>query len=155
MKSVIHLDVAPKPCIGCGFCCKKAPCALSVKIYGKVDICPALVWDEGKHRYWCKACQIAGELGSKYKADLYIGEGCCCSLNTDRKNIPSPSQTVKTYSKEVQLLLKYLAMQFVSYDLLWLVINGVAMELKDPEFKKWALHWVKEQRSSRVESFMG
>jgi hypothetical protein len=157
MKSVINSDVAPKPCVGCGFCCKKAQCLLSVKIYGKADVCPALVWDEGKNRYWCKVCQIAGELGAKYKADLYIGEGCCCGLNTDRKNIPPPDNYVKikTYSKEVQLILKHLALQFVSDDLLWLVINGVAEELKDPDFKKWALYFVKEQRSSRIESFMG
>jgi len=155
------LDIPVKDCVGCGFCCKKASCVLSVKIYGNVDVCPALVWDEGNRRYWCKACQVAGELGVKYRADLSIGEGCCCSLNSDRQNIPPPKTAriyptpIKNYPQEVKVLLKHMAGQFVSYDLIWLTIHGVARELGDPEFEKWALHWIKEQRASHIESFMG
>jgi len=150
------LDGIPiKECVGCGYCCRKAPCALSVSIYGKVDVCPALIWDETNRRYWCKACKVAGELGARYRAELYIGEGCCCGLNSDRKNIPSPAKPVKNYSKEVQVLLKHLGGEWISGDALWLVIHGTAAELKDPGFEVQALHWLKEQRSGMVNSFMG
>jgi len=153
-----YLDgILIKECVGCGFCCRKAQCGLSVNIYGKVDVCPALIWDEEKRRYWCKACQMAGEIGVKYRVQLDIGEGCCCGLNSDRQNIPPPANLVKTanYPREVQVLLKNVASQFVSSDLLWLTIRGTAAELNDPNFEKWAWNFVKEQRSSRVESFMG
>jgi len=153
-----YLDgILIKDCKGCGFCCRKAQCAVSVNIYGKVDVCPALIWDEGKRRYWCKACQVAGELGAKYKAELYIGEGCCCGLNSDRKNIPPPAnlRAPVNYPREVQVLLKHTAGQLVSSDLLWLIIRGVARELNDPGFEKWAWNFIKEQRPSYVEEFMG
>lgn len=65
------------PCVGCGYCCIKVPCPLSVKLYGKDD-CPALQWDGERYR-----CTLAEE----YHAALYIGAGCCAALNSWRWDV--------------------------------------------------------------------
>lgn len=156
----LEKEIGPiKDCVGCGFCCKKAQCLVSIRIYGPIDlkggICPALIWDEEKKRYWCKACMIAGELGAKYKAELYIGEGCCCNLNSDRQNIPPPKKPIKTYPKELQVFIKNLGREWINSDVLWLAVSATARELNDPNFEIQALYWLKEQRSGMVQSFMG
>ena len=143
-----------KECIGCGFCCKKAPCAAALRIYGNgVTECPALIWD-GK-RYWCDLCQQPSGLGERYKEELAIGGGCCATLNSDRQNIPSPKPKIKTYSKEVQILLKHLGGYFINPDALWLAIDSTSKELNDPCFRKQALYWLKEQRNQHQTEFMG
>ena len=151
----IPLDCPTKPCVGCGFCCKKSPCILSLKIYGKVDVCPALIWDETNHRYWCKACQIAGKLGAKYRAELYIGEGCCCGLNSDRQNIPPPAKAVtNVLSHEIQVLLSAIAKEWISGDVLYLILLRCKKELGE-DWAKAAAHLIDQQRSTMTENFMG
>ena len=39
-------------CIGCGYCCAKAPCHVGVASYGPVAPCPGLVFDDD--RFWCR-----------------------------------------------------------------------------------------------------
>ena len=65
------------PCVGCGFCCMKTPCGLSRLLFDKRD-CPALHWQDS--RYVC-------DLASVYPAELRIGAGCCCNLNTWRRDV--------------------------------------------------------------------
>jgi hypothetical protein len=77
-----------RPCVGSGYCCKKAPCP-----YGEADEtggCRFLVvWDQTETvttRYRCgRYAEIVGQPG----ADLVpaFGAGCCSSLNTDRRDI--------------------------------------------------------------------
>jgi hypothetical protein len=85
---------AIKPCVGCGYCCKKSRCALSFvakklmdrldefKIRGKMPKsepeCPYLYLYRGRYRcFLAKHHVFAGMLD--------IGEGCCCSMNTERR----------------------------------------------------------------------
>ena len=67
-----------KPCTGCGFCCRKAQCVLSVHKYGVQPVCPALV--KVGNRYICKLAEL-------YREALAIGAGCCSPLNSDRRSM--------------------------------------------------------------------
>jgi len=73
-------------CVGCGYCCKKAPCAIAVELFRlrPQDHCPALVHHDG--RYWCSLVENAKpEDQKRIKEDMAIGAGCSSSLlNTVR-----------------------------------------------------------------------
>jgi len=86
-------ELAVKPCVGCGFCCKKARCAISfaaesakdrpvLKIHGKIprteSECPFLYKDTAKYRCFLAKQPIWAPL-------MDFGAGCCCSLNTERR----------------------------------------------------------------------
>lgn len=79
-----------KRCVGCGYCCIKVVCGLGQMFYvtppdGK---CPGLVWDEEKKRYWCKLVLDTEATGDRsISSELSIGEGCCCGLNTWRRDV--------------------------------------------------------------------
>ena len=68
------------PCIGCGYCCKKARCWVSLHINGTDKRpCPSLVFKDG--RYWCEIVQTAvGEDKEKIINELAIGGGCSSAL---------------------------------------------------------------------------
>jgi hypothetical protein len=72
-----------RPCVGCGYCCKKVPCSLSVYLHADKPWphheCPELIFRDG--RWWCKIALEEPELA---KEELYIGAGCCSPLNTER-----------------------------------------------------------------------
>ena len=75
-----------RPCVGCGFCCSKSLCPLGSTHYGYERPCPALVFQD--ERYWCKfILEATAEHRQKLIAWLYIGDGCCCGLNSDRQTI--------------------------------------------------------------------
>ena len=46
-------DYPYRPCVGCGYCCTKAPCVLAARIFETRDWqgCPALRFHDGRH--WC------------------------------------------------------------------------------------------------------
>lgn len=68
-----------KPCVGSGFCCKKARCWIGAQVHGPGRDCPSLVLKEG--RYWCgEVLKATGDEQEAMKQDLSIGEGCCMSL---------------------------------------------------------------------------
>lgn len=72
------------PCVGCGYCCKKATCTLGLMRFGTQSPCRALIFKEG--RYWCSL--VLGELNSNpIRDELAIGAGCCSSLNSDRAHM--------------------------------------------------------------------
>jgi len=72
-------------CNGCGYCCFTAVCVGGVMLLGKdaKTPCPLLVWLEADGRHYCKAaCE------SKVFAErIYVGAGCCSSLNSWRKEV--------------------------------------------------------------------
>ena len=78
--SLKQRELSTSPCIGCGYCCTKAPCMVALMHYNyDIDACPALEWD-GK-RHWC---QLAREVpGAAEK--LSVGAGCCSGLNSWRR----------------------------------------------------------------------
>ena len=65
-----------RPCVGCGYCCKKATCVL-----GLGSPCAYLAQHDG--RYWCSLILI----GAVTDEELAIGAGCCSSLNSDRQRM--------------------------------------------------------------------
>lgn len=148
-----------KECVGCGFCCRKAPCWVAVRIWGKgLEKCPALKWDEQEKRYWCDLCKKPGQMGSDYRRELEAGEGCCCGLNTDRQNIPPPEPKMEMYQlqPETAILLRCIAHQFCSPEVLHLALIEAERHYKlGPEFKKAALAILKENTPSFMEGFMG
>ena len=79
-----------RECIGCGFCCRQAPCGLAVRWFGcNMDKCPALVWDGARWR--CKLVSDGVEGAAEY---LFIGAGCCSGLNTYQRErrVPLPRE---------------------------------------------------------------
>lgn len=80
--AALDLDRPARACEGCGFCCKKAPCSIA-PAWTEAG-CSALVWDAEANRYWCGLVL----LGAPEVAEaLYVGAGCCCGLNSDRRNV--------------------------------------------------------------------
>lgn len=73
-------------CIGCGYCCKKAPCVQALIIDHSVRApCPLLVHKDG--RYWCQIVLDEPE-GSKLRQEMAIGGGCSSTLcNDDREKM--------------------------------------------------------------------
>lgn len=69
------------PCVGCGYCCKKALCALGSELHGHELPCPSLFEKGG--RYWCREAMKSDDVAQA----LYIGEGCCSSMNSDRQKM--------------------------------------------------------------------
>jgi hypothetical protein len=89
------LDYQPVPCVGCGFCCRQAKCTHALHHayrlgYGRLGLeedCPFLVFRDGRH--WCGL--VLDEAVDT--EDLWIGEGCCSSLNSERaKYAGNPTQ---------------------------------------------------------------
>lgn len=75
-------------CIGSGYCCKKALCAIAIIKYGYTEKppCPSLLHDKEKDRYVCGEYVNAPtpERRKEIERELAIGAGCCSSLNSDR-----------------------------------------------------------------------
>jgi len=65
-------------CVGCGYCCLKAPCAVSIEVYGQIDRCLALYWNGSMYR-----CGLA----KLWTEELAIGAGCSSSLNDWRQDV--------------------------------------------------------------------
>lgn len=150
-------EIITKPCVGCGFCCKKAPCSLAVRVFNATDSCPMLVWDEEQHRYFCDACRKPGEIGARYREELYIGEGCCCGLNSDRQNIQPPITSHKVanpMSHDAQVLLAAVAKQWISSDVFYFILRYCQDKL-GTDWANAAANLVDEQRSSQTKNFMG
>jgi hypothetical protein len=71
-------------CVGCGYCCRKVPCAYSVMTYGDIEKCRSLVFKGG--RFWCgEVINSTDEERVRIQNILHIGAGCCSSLNSDRR----------------------------------------------------------------------
>lgn len=76
-------DAEPLPCVGCGYCCRKVQCLASAQIHGFRRRCPELYFENDIWR-----CRLAED--PQMRIRLHIGAGCCSTLNSDRRNIPTP-----------------------------------------------------------------
>lgn len=149
-------------CVGCSYCCTKAPCAASVRLYGNgVKECPALLYDEYKGRYYCKLASLPGKIGEEYRNELAIGQGCCSPLfNQYRENIPKPNPIKKeTIGKELRAFLHSMGRMGLfscSGDLLYLLVHNTAKRLgKGNEWIQACFDAIKEERSKDADEFMG
>jgi hypothetical protein len=84
------MDTAVKPCIGCGYCCRKAPC-----FYGEAGGKYGCHWLEWNGKKWRCGLLKSPDLKTEHKnltRLLYIGAGCTSSLNSWRvkRKIPTP-----------------------------------------------------------------
>lgn len=78
-------------CIGCGYCCMKVPCQLVEVVGGEWHGCPHLTFAQGRH--WCRLVvhyQLneglqPGSQDVDVNAVLSIGDGCCSSMNSWRR----------------------------------------------------------------------
>ena len=149
-------------CVGCGKCCKTAPCAAAVRVYGNgIRDCPALRYDESDKRYFCSLCEIGGEVGRSFRQELSVGSGCCMPLfNTDRDNIPEPpkERTKPFIDKQLRAFFHAMGRQpfGMSGDAVWLLVHSAAHELGEgKEWIKACFSAIKEERSHMSNEFMG
>ena len=149
------------PCIGCGMCCRQAPCPLAFRIYGNaITKCPGLIYRDG--RWWCEVVDNArGTLRDEYIKTLYIGAGCCSPLcNSDRQHIPTPQELEPPrrpdidYRKAFQGLCHILGGELISGDQLFLIGLRLQHDCDDETLKEYA-HWLTEGRGRFVKGFMG
>jgi len=144
----------------------KAPCIASRRLYPNATICPELYWDGEKHR--CHLMEIEGIIGENYRKELYAGQGCCCNLNTWRKEeiinrLPQEKSGVIVLDEKFQKFLLSLGRQFMSGDAIYLTIKDFQKQLMDDgysensvkEIGKAVFHLVKQQKSNFMEGFLG
>jgi len=158
-----------KECVGCGFCCTKALCNAALRLYStNTPPCPALVWNGTRNI--CNLMTLPGLLGENYRSELYAGEGCCCNLNSWRKepleDRTGPKKEVRLINplpKELQFFIVALAGEFISSDKMQLILgsfrarltkNGYATE-ESKAIVNYCIDIFNEQRSSRMKDFMG
>lgn len=154
-------------CVGCGYCCMKTICAAGERIYGPVKQCPSLIWDENAKRHYCELVMKPGEIGERYRKELFIGAGCSSSLFNDwRENIQD--RTGKTKNEIIQLdkffklFLYNLSRQFVSKEVIYLTVHGTIRDMVKvgtpkevvDEVVKEINHILTENRASYLDSFM-
>jgi len=156
-------------CVGCGYCCLKTPCDASRRLYPGAAICPQLFWSKTKNRYECGLMKISGLVGEGYRKELAAGEGCCCSLNSWRKDV-KPRNRIEANSfpasldSEFQIFLKCLSGEFMSSDKMMMTLYKMEGELEDKKnySKEEAratinkiIHFFNNNRPSYMEDFMG
>lgn len=80
-----------KPCLRSGFCCKQATCTAGL-IYGAAPKGCKFLRGNKPGFYSC------GLVEDKLinPQELYIGEGCCSPINTDRKQALLNNPSLKT-----------------------------------------------------------
>jgi hypothetical protein len=81
------LDVSIADCIGCGYCCAKAPCSIATSLdcWSPETGCEALIWNGSRH-----LCHLVVEDPDVFGKLLAIGAGCSSSLfNSYRENVKS------------------------------------------------------------------
>jgi len=80
-------DIKPKPCIGSGYCCWKAPCHEAQRAHDGAltsGPCPELRWNGERHL--CGLILDAdAETAERLKRSLSVGAGCCSGLNSWRR----------------------------------------------------------------------
>lgn len=78
------------PCVGSGHCCKQAPCHLALERGVTKGPCTFLEEEGGRH--WCGLIRSASpEEAARFRAQLYVGAGCCSPLNSSRLKMLSNS----------------------------------------------------------------
>lgn len=124
-------------CIGCGYCCSVAICIPGQRAYNAVKHpCPGLVWDEEKHRHFCKLALLKGDLGLRYREELAIGTACSSTLLNDwRENIQDRTGATEKKFKIVEmdryfkLFVHSLSKQFMSGELKYMIVMMWARDM--------------------------
>jgi len=155
-------------CVGCGYCCMKTPCDASRRLYGNIKECPQLLWDEDKSRYMCGLMMIAGPVGDGYREELYAGAGCCCGLNSWRKDVRKRtgvelSSNLNPLPKVMQIFISCLAKEFTSTDKMVLMLSRLSSELKKDGYDESEAELIynsivrifNDNRNSFMKGFMG
>lgn len=78
-------------CIGCGYCCRKAPCYLG-EITKNGKWCDFLHYNYKQKKWRCKLMKAKWA-----RKEMAVGEGCNSPLNTLRRTgvIPTPASLRK------------------------------------------------------------
>lgn len=144
-----------------------------MRVHGNgITSCPSLEWDGERWRCALVGPGMVETLAETYRRELFIGDGCCCSLNTDRQNIPTPQQLEIARKRErmspdaremlrvFEALLRALGRAWVGGDAKYLIVQDTATRLglddkAREEFVKRCLHVMSEESSSFVNEFMG
>ena len=154
-------------CVGCGYCCIQAPCAVALRVYGPVDECPALTWEVDRYR--CKLALLPGSLGENFRKELVIGTGCSSSLNDWRRDVrPRPRPKAVYHVNPLPALLQRFIRSavrgdgFMSSDKMWLILTSFRSELEGDysqqeidDILSATAAIMTESRSSRIRSFAG
>jgi hypothetical protein len=164
-------DGVPYPtreCVGCGYCCSETQCDASRRLYPGADHCPQLLWIEEDERYKCGLMLIAGPVGLGYKAELYVGAGCCSGLNSWRKDVKKRDRLDKDaywnpLDQLFQIFLKCYANNFVGSDVMILTVGMMEKYLKETGYSEkeikhiqtTILHQFRQNRMSFMEDFCG
>jgi hypothetical protein len=85
-----------RACVGCGFCCVKAPCLLVQFRGGEWRGCPYPGFDGNRHQCGFVIVEAfrPGLLKINVQEELAIGEGCCCAMNSWRRG-PLIDRTIR------------------------------------------------------------
>ena len=80
-------EVPLRPCVGCGYCCRKVVCPVG-HVSEPGGECDHLLWSVADRRYYCELVRYPmsiAEGAAIARSVLAIGAGCCSPLfNTDR-----------------------------------------------------------------------
>lgn len=153
-------------CVGCGYCCIKTPCAVSIRLYPGAKKCPQLEWTND--RYTCGLMTLPEPLGADYRKELYANEGCCCALNSWRKDVKKREPELKRTSVNplpeiMQIFIACLAQEFMSNDKMYLIVERMKSNLTEKDYAedeitsiaKSCIHAFKENQNSFMKNFMG
>lgn len=168
MERAVVDGVLAKECVGCGFCCIQTPCDVARRVHGPVKKCPSLYWDTTENKHRCKLMKLDGDLGARYREELYAGAGCCSGLNSWRNNVINriePEQKNEIpFDKYFQHFIAALGKQWITGDTIMLTIYQYKSSLIEKlgiSEEDAVIHCNKilglcaEQRSSFSNSFMG
>lgn len=163
-----EIDGIPvKECVGCGWCCWKTPCWVSIRIHGTaIAPCPELRWNGTRHV--CKLMEMEGQLGANYRKELFAGEGCCANLNSWRRDIRNRVE-VKVEEEpvrvpaEMQIFMRVLGGEFISGDVMsltmmnfkHLLVEHGYTEERAVAYTNECVHWFNQNRRSYMKDFMG
>jgi len=174
VKAKNDLGYTPAPCVGCGFCCMKAPCAVAVRIHGSITSCPELVWVNDKYR--CRLVTLPGQIGDRYRKEIGVGTGSCCSMNSWRKDVkqrdrseanPADPRAITAPPVVIpplmQTFLTALGREWIGGDAKWLTCHhwkcllikeGMEEEKAEALFNL-ALHYLNSNQASYLKDFLG
>ena len=144
-----------------------------MRLYGNVTKCPDLQWNG--NRYVCRLTLLPEPLGDRYRKELYVGAGCCCGLNTWRKEVRERKpEELESWPVEkqappieippiMQTFLAAMGRQMLCGDLLWLTCHSWKHMLikqgrteEDAEaLFNLALHYLTSNRDRFTKDFMG
>lgn len=156
-----------KNCVGCGYCCIKAPCEACRRIYPGATECPALYWNEEKKMYRCKLMELPGDVGRGFREEIYANTGCSSTLGNEWRNDVRPRFKQTTFVNPLprifQIFINCLGKNFVSPDAIFLATLDMKTTLVKDGYDKQEVEAIctsiingfKNNRSKQQEEFMG